>query len=184
MHWSDAVRRLRIAWYRRLWTCAEVQGAPILQAPALLAGAGRIHFEAEVTLGWKHGPGFLAGYSYLEARERGSLVTFGERCQLNNGVTIVSERSGISIGQRCLIGPGVHIYDSDFHALDADLRATALPLGAPVKIADDAFIGSNAIILKGVTIGAGSVVGAGAVVVADVPAGAIVAGNPARVVQR
>jgi acetyltransferase-like isoleucine patch superfamily enzyme len=184
MHWSDAVQGLRIAWYRRFWTCAEVQGAPILRAPAVLAGAGGIHFGAEVTLGWRHSPGFLAGYTYLEAREPGGLVTFGERCHLNNGVTIISEASGISIGKRCLIGPGVHIYDSDFHALDAGERATALPLRAPVTIADDVFVGSNAIILKGATIGAGCVVGAGAVVGADVPAGAIVAGNPARVVQR
>jgi maltose O-acetyltransferase len=184
MHWSEAVRRLRIAWYRRLWTCAEVQGSPCLHAPAVLAGAGSIHFQSEVILGWKQSPGFLAGYSYIEARHPGSAVTFGERSHLNNGVTIINEGSGISIGRRCLIGPGVHIYDSDFHALEAGLRATALPRRASVEIADDVFVGSNAIILKGVRIGAGSVVGAGAVVVADVPAGAIVAGNPARVVQR
>ena len=134
MHWSEAVRRLRIAWYRRLWTCAEVQGSPCLHAPAVLAGAGSIHFQSEVILGWKQSPGFLAGYSYIEARHPGSAVTFGERSHLNNGVTIINEGSGISIGRRCLIGPGVHIYDSDFHALEAGLRATALPRRASVEI--------------------------------------------------
>lgn len=50
---------------------------------------------------------------------------------------------------------------------------------APIKICDKAWIGFNAIILKGVTIGEGAVVGAGAVVTHDVPPWTIVAGNPA-----
>ena len=51
---------------------------------------------------------------------------------------------------------------------------------AAVAIEDDVFLGTGAIVLKGVTVGAGSVVGAGAVVVADVPPRSVVAGNPAR----
>jgi maltose O-acetyltransferase len=50
-------------------------------------------------------------------------------------------------------------------------------------IEDDVWIGANAIILKGVTIGARSIVGAGAVVSRDVPPDCVVAGNPARVVK-
>ncbi|MGO9898383.1 MAG: acyltransferase [Solirubrobacteraceae bacterium] len=157
---------------------------PRLLAPALLAGAGRVCFRDDVTLGWELGPGFCAGYSYIEARHPDSMVIFGEGCHCNNRVTIVSDGAGISLGQRCLLGPDVQIYDSDFHALDAAVRATAPPRRAAVVIADDVFVGSSAIILKGSTIGAGSVVGAGAVVLGDVPASAIVAGNPARVVRQ
>jgi acetyltransferase-like isoleucine patch superfamily enzyme len=51
-----------------------------------------------------------------------------------------------------------------------------------VEIGDDVFIGTNALILKGVTVGNGAVVGAGAVVVVDVPPDAVVGGNPARVI--
>ena len=54
---------------------------------------------------------------------------------------------------------------------------------APIRISDDVWIGANATILKGVTIGTGAVVGAGAVVTRDVPDYAIVMGNPARVVK-
>jgi maltose O-acetyltransferase len=150
----------------------------------MLAGAGRIAFEGNVTLGWKLGPGYMSGYTYIEARRSGSSVTFGDGTHLNNGATIVSDGPGIVIGRRCVIGPGVHIYDSDFHALEAADRLTAEPRTAEVRIADDVFIGSNAIVLKGVTIAAGSVVGAGAVVSADVSENAIVAGNPAREVGR
>jgi acetyltransferase-like isoleucine patch superfamily enzyme len=53
----------------------------------------------------------------------------------------------------------------------------------PVIIEDGAWLGACSVILQGVTIGAGAVVGAGSVVNKDVPAGSIVAGNPARVVR-
>src|ERR1022692_3366992 len=54
---------------------------------------------------------------------------------------------------------------------------------APVIIADDVWIGARAIILPGVTVGSGSIIGAGAVVSKDVPPGAVVVGNPARIVR-
>jgi acetyltransferase-like isoleucine patch superfamily enzyme len=179
---ANAIQRLRIAWYRRHWTCAEVHGSPTLLSPAILAGAGKISFDGGVALGWELSPGFLAGYTYIEARYEGSSVTIGEGTHINNGATIVSEGPGITLGRRCLVGLGVHIYDSDFHPLKADERDSQLPRRAAVEIADEVFIGTNAMILKGARIGAGSVVGAGAVVAGEVAAGTIVAGNPARVV--
>ena len=51
-----------------------------------------------------------------------------------------------------------------------------------MRIGDDAWIGFNATILKGVKIGRGAIVAAGSVVVKDVPDNAIVAGNPAKVI--
>lgn len=62
------------------------------------------------------------------------------------------------------------------------MRDSAEPERAHVEIGDEVFLGTNAIILKGVTLGARSVVGA--VVTTDVAEGAVVAGNPAKVVQR
>lgn len=102
----------------------------------------------------------------------------------------------ITIGRRVVISYNVAIVDSDFHPRDPDQRrldAIAVsPYGdpadrppsvvEPVVIEDDVLVGIGALILKGVRIGAGASVCAGAVVTTDVPAGSVVAGNPARIV--
>ena len=53
----------------------------------------------------------------------------------------------------------------------------------PVVIEDDVVIGANAVVIEGIRVGKGAVVAAGAVVINDVPAGAVVAGSPARIVK-
>ena len=116
------------------------------------------------------------------------------------GALITAETS-VEIGSHCLISWGVGIADSDFHPVSAAARrvdAEALapyyegkperPLEAvrshPVRIGNNVWIGMNAIVLKGVTIGDDCVIAAGAVVTKDVPPGTIVAGNPARFAKR
>jgi len=104
----------------------------------------------------------------------------------------------IEIGSYCLISWNVGIADSDFHPIDPALRRQdALALApcykerpprppirtAPVRIADNVWIGMNAVILKGVTIGENAVVAAGSVVSKSVAANTVVAGNPAVVVR-
>src|SRR5213079_3044195 len=102
----------------------------------------------------------------------------------------------IDIGSHCLVSWNVGIADSDFHPLEPaqriiDSQALA-PFfkdrpprprlkTAPVKICDNVWIGMNAVILKGVTIGENSVVAAGAVVTKSVEPNVVVAGNPATV---
>jgi len=116
---------------------------------------------------------------------------------LMNGALVMCEEE-ITIGSYCLISWNVGIADSDFHPLDPVLRKrdcralnpyTATGprppvLTKPVRIGDNVWIGMGAIVLKGVTIGDNSVVGAGAVVTKNIPANAVVAGNPARIVKR
>jgi acetyltransferase-like isoleucine patch superfamily enzyme len=74
----------------------------------------------------------------------------------------------------------VQILDNDFHAITVD--GTTRPSTAPVTIGDRVWVGTRALILKGVEIGDGAIVAAGSVVSRDVPPGTIVAGMPARVV--
>jgi maltose O-acetyltransferase len=86
----------------------------------------------------------------------------------------------ITIGDRTQIGPAVQIYAAD-HPLDPALRRSNLENGKPVRIGANVWIGGGAIILPGITIGDNAVVGAGSIVTRDVPAGAKVVGNPARI---
>jgi maltose O-acetyltransferase len=74
----------------------------------------------------------------------------------------------------------VQIYAAD-HPRDVATRRRGLESGKSVHIGADVWIGGGAIILPGITIGAGAIVGAGSVVTRDVPPGATVMGNPARV---
>jgi acetyltransferase-like isoleucine patch superfamily enzyme len=122
--------------------------------------------------------------------------TVGDFTLMNGALVMAEER--IEIGSHCLISWNVGIADSDFHPLAPAQRiidAHALApffkdrpprpklRTAPVIISDNVWIGMNAIILKGVTIGENSVVAAGAVVTKSVPANVVVAGNPAAVVR-
>ncbi len=115
-------------------------------------------------------------------RARGAEITVGPHCGLTGVVLVAEER--ISIGAHVLLGANVVICDTDFHPLDPGLRRTAPQAGQhrPVVIEDDVFVGTQALILKGVQIGRGAVVGAGAVVSRNVAPFSIVAGNPARVI--
>ena len=74
--------------------------------------------------------------------------------------------------------------DTDYHSVEVDRRAPgAKPGVGPISIGRNVWIAGGATVLKGVTIGEDSVVGFGAVVASDIPAGTVVAGNPARVVR-
>lgn len=84
------------------------------------------------------------------------------------------------------VATGVRFMDSDAHPRDTANRIADLPPAPeeikPVRICRNAWIGHNAFILKGVTIGEGAVVGVNSVVVTDIPAYSVAMGNPARVV--
>jgi acetyltransferase-like isoleucine patch superfamily enzyme len=101
-------------------------------------------------------------------------VTVGEYSMLN-GPRIICDNE-IIIGAHCLIAWNVILMDTYRAPRDSSSR--------PIRIANNVWIGFDAIILPGVSIGEGAVVGARSVVRENVPAYSIVAGNPARIVGR
>jgi acetyltransferase-like isoleucine patch superfamily enzyme len=96
----------------------------------------------------------------------------------NNGVEINCFNS-ISIGNDVVISKGVIIRDSDNH----EILESKKSISAPILIGNHVWIGLNAVILKGVTIGNGAVIAAGAVVTSNVPANSIYGGVPAKLIK-
>jgi maltose O-acetyltransferase len=119
-------------------------------------------------------PGFRCDYG-LNIR-LGTGVFFNFNC-------VVLDVAPVTIGNHCLFGPAVQIYTA-MHPLASAERRSGLEFARPVSLGDDVWVGGGAIICPGVTVGAGAVIGAGSVVTKDVPAGMVVAGNPARVIKR
>lgn len=115
-------------------------------------------------------------------------ISFGNHVFIGKGAVLLASVSSISIGNKVMFGPKVTIMGGDHNAsvigrymIDVNEKLPGDDL--PVTIEDDVWIGTGAIILKGVTVGRGSIVAAGSVVNKSVPEYSIVAGVPARVVK-
>ncbi|USS86078.1 sugar O-acetyltransferase [Fructilactobacillus cliffordii] len=109
----------------------------------------------------------------------GKNITIGKDGFINKNAMFV-DLGGISIGDRCLIGPNVTLVSVNHAQPVADRRSLELD---PVKIEDDVWLGANVTVLPGVTIGKGAIIGANSLVTKDVPAGMIAVGSPAKVIK-
>ena len=110
----------------------------------------------------------------------GKNITVGDRVFINAGCKF-QDQGGIFIGDGALIGHGVVLATLN-HDLDPEKRQQLHP--APIRIGKRVWIGANATVLPGVTVGDDSVVAAGAVVNRDVPARTVVGGVPAKVIKK
>ena len=110
----------------------------------------------------------------------GKNITIGKNVFLNMGCKF-QDQGGIFIDDGALIGHNVVLATLN-HAMDPADRATMIP--APIHIGKRVWIGANATVLPGVTIGDGAIVAAGAVVTKDVPENTVVGGVPARVMRK
>lgn len=111
---------------------------------------------------------------------------FGKNIHVGENVFInacchFQDHGGVTLGDGCQIGHNV-VFATLNHGLEPADRDTTYP--APIVLGRNVWVGSNATILQGVTIGDNAVVAAGAVVSRDVPANTIVGGVPARIIKR
>lgn len=119
----------------------------------------------------------------LETGEGGSIAIGDEtyihpRCQLNAYI------AAIEIGARVLIAANTALYVHN-HGIMPGRPIMTQPLVSkgPIRVGDDAWLGTGVVVLGGVTIGEGAVIGAGSVVIKDIPANAVAFGAPARVIK-
>jgi acetyltransferase-like isoleucine patch superfamily enzyme len=112
-------------------------------------------------------------------------LVLGDRVDIGHNVVFLVNRE-IVIEDDVNVASGVRFMDSDAHPRDTAERIADLPPRPeevkPIRICRNAWIGQNAFILKGVTVGEGAIIGVNSVVVTDVPPYSVVMGNPARVV--
>ena len=99
-----------------------------------------------------------------------------------SGITLLAAVK-IKIGDNVMMGAHSMIIDNDFHHSDPNKRHDSIGIPArPIIIEDNVFIGTNCMILKGITIGENSVIGANSVVINNIPKNSIAIGNPCKVV--
>lgn len=163
--WQDALQER----LQREETITIAEDCFVAPEAALFAEPGRtIHVGPRCTVGafaFLHGPLTL-----------GAGVSINARASLDGGA------AGIRIGDGCRIATGATLYAFD-HGLDAGRPIAEQPVTSRgITLGRDVWVGANAGITDGVTVGDGAVIGMGAIVTRDVPANAIVGGNPARVI--
>lgn len=96
---------------------------------------------------------------------------------------VILDTSPVHIGENAFIAPGVCLACAG-HSVDPAQRAEGISTSKPITLEKDVWIGANAVVCGGVTIGQGSVIGAGSVVTKDIPPMVVAAGNPCKVIRK
>ena len=117
---------------------------------------------------------FMCDYGYN--------IEIGDNFYSNHNL-IILDPAKVIIGNNVFIGPNVGIYTA-YHPKDKIIRNEGYEQAKKIIIKDNVWIGGSAIVLPDVTIGENSIIGAGSVVTKDVPPNTVVAGNPAKVIQK
>jgi len=118
-------------------------------------------------------PPFRCDYGYN--------IEIGENFYSNYNL-IILDCAKVLIGDNIMIGPNVSIYTAG-HPVHYEIRNQGYEYAFPVSIGNNVWIGGNAVINPGVSIGDNSVIGSGSVVTKDIPGNVIAAGNPCKVLR-
>ena len=115
-------------------------------------------------------------------------ISIKDHVYIGNNCVIQSAHGNIKIGNHVMFGPGVNLHGGN-HVMDRigvymDQVQKKFGDDPDLIVEDDVWVGANAIILGGITIGRGSVIGAGTIVTKSVPPYSVVAGNPGKVIRK
>lgn len=177
--------RAFLRWARRATQShlfASFGSGSIIYPPALIIGHSQIEIDDDVVV---HPGAFFSVVGEHGGRRYDGRLMIGSGSRIGNDM-MISCCGRVQIGERVLTGDRVFIGDT-FHEY-RDVTRAVLDQGLrdprPVSIGTGAFLGIGCAILPGVSVGVGAYVGAHSVVTADVPAHAVVVGNPAHVIRR
>jgi acetyltransferase-like isoleucine patch superfamily enzyme/acyl carrier protein len=164
---SRAIRQYRahraMARCARLGEGSELRGVPSVQSHGRLEIGARLRLVSEPVV------------SHLVV-ERGAVLRLGNDVRIAHGCGIAAS-SSIEIGDGVVIGAFTLILDTDYHVPG---NPSAPPPCTPIRIGQGVHIGQRAVVLRGSVIGDGARIADGSVVSGEIPAGAKVAGVPAR----
>lgn len=182
-YWFKRVLMRLNQWYSKYYVHPQFdtigQGARFLAPRSLQVNGPHIHAGRFLHLiSNKNKPVKLTTWG--DKNHQGN-ITIGDYCLIAPGVEVTA-MSRITIGDNCMLAADVLIHDSDWHGLYNRLRPFRCT--ADVTLSNNVWVGTRAIITKGVSIGENSVIGAGAVVTKDIPANCVAAGNPAKIVKQ
>jgi acetyltransferase-like isoleucine patch superfamily enzyme len=180
-----------------VWLCSPLMRAYAWLWGVEMANTGRFfglmrlnrHPTATIKLGHRlvfrsagsSNTGGLNRRCFLSASQN-AILEIGNDCGFSG--TAITAQQRITLGDRVMCGANVTIIDSDRHPLDPIARHRGDEgASAPIYIGDDVFLGMNVLVLKGVTIGQGAYIAANSVVTHDIPAHAVAAGHPAKVLR-
>ncbi len=119
-------------------------------------------------------------YTTMLVDKENAQIKIGNNCRINGAY--IHAQNNIEIGDNCVFASGINIIDSNGHEVNSLDRTTGRDIPQPITIGNNVWIGINATILKGTTIGDNSIVTAGSVVKGVFPSNSIIQGNPAIVV--
>lgn len=154
----------------------------------------------EAIKGWLYLLAFITGGSYIRKARlkrlgKGTkisptvffkypeMIQIGDNSFINHLCSVWASPAGpITIGSNVLLGPCASIFSSNHGIARGELIRNQPGQDAPILIGNDVWLGANAVVTAGVSIGDGAVIGAGAVVTTDLPPMSISAGVPARVI--
>lgn len=146
----------------------------------LIFGDGKIYIGNNVSIGNRQT--WVVGMKVFDE----AVLSIGDNTTINYQ-TLISVAKSVTIGNNCLFAGELKIFDNNSHPLEYIKRRNneVIPEEgvSPVCIEDDVWIGTQTIILKGVTIGKGAIIGAGSVVTKSIPPFSLAAGNPAAVIK-